>query len=77
MQKTVTDGRLLLRPIGTPGPSCLLSAAASAEDLAQLRLDEDALEGLFADGSLERTAARFRSRTLAARVALLRETLLP
>ncbi len=50
---------------------------ASAEDLALLRLDEDALEGLFADGSLERTAARFRSRTLAARVALLRETLLP
>ena len=50
---------------------------ASVEDLAQLRLDEDALEGLFADGSLERTAARFRSRTLAARVALLRETLLP
>ncbi len=34
LQKTIVDGRLLLRPIGTPGPSCLLSANASAEDLA-------------------------------------------
>ena len=50
---------------------------ASAEDLAQLRLDEDLLEGLFADSSLERTAARFHSRTLMARIALLKETLSP
>ena len=34
LQKTIVDGRLLLRPIGTPGPSCLISAGASDEDLA-------------------------------------------
>ena len=34
LQKTVVGGRLLLRPIGTPGPSCLLSANATGEDLA-------------------------------------------
>ena len=34
LQANILDGRLLLRPIGTPGPSCLLSAGASAEDLA-------------------------------------------
>ncbi len=34
LQKTVVEGRRLLRPIGTPGPSCLLSADASDEDLA-------------------------------------------
>ena len=34
LPKMIVDGRLLLRPIGTHGPSCLLSAGASDEDLA-------------------------------------------
>ena len=50
---------------------------SSREELEGLRLDEDVLAGLFADGSLERTAARFRSRALSARIALLKEILQP
>ncbi len=34
LQNAVVENRRLLRPIGIPGPSCLLSANASAEDLA-------------------------------------------
>lgn len=34
LQQNLTEGYLLLRPIGTPGPSCLLSRTPSAEDLA-------------------------------------------
>lgn len=34
LQQSIADGRTLLRPIGTPGPSCLLTAGASADDLA-------------------------------------------
>ena len=30
----ITNGRLLARPIGTPGPSCLISAGASPDDIA-------------------------------------------
>ena len=50
---------------------------SSREELEGLRLDEDVLAGLFADGSLERTAARFRSRALSARIALLKELVSP
>ena len=48
---------------------------ATREDLKGLRLDEDVLAGLFDDGSLERTAERFRSRSLVRRIAMLKESL--
>ena len=50
---------------------------SSREELEGLRLDEDVLAGLFADGSLERTAARFRSHALSARIVLLKELVSP
>ena len=34
LQRMITNGRLLARPIGTPGPSCLISAGASPDDIA-------------------------------------------
>jgi tRNA U34 2-thiouridine synthase MnmA/TrmU len=34
LQQMVARGRTLVRPIGTPGPSCLLSANAGEEDIA-------------------------------------------
>ncbi len=48
---------------------------SSRDELEGLRLDADILAGLFADGSLEQTAERFQSRSLSARVALLKEML--
>lgn len=34
LQRMVSRGRLLARPIGTPGPSCLISSGAGADDVA-------------------------------------------
>ena len=49
----------------------------SREELEELRLDEAGMADLVADGSLERTAVRFRSAPLSRRVALLKEMFTP
>jgi predicted transcriptional regulator of viral defense system len=50
---------------------------SSREELEGLRLDEDAMRDLLSDGSLLAVAARFSSRSLSARVSIVKEMFKP
>lgn len=74
--QTVGDG--LPVPVATPEKALcdflyLNPRYATAEDLADLRFDEDVLSDLFASGRLSETVARFGSRAVRRKTALLKE----